>query len=241
MCFTQRVRFDTRNQILPTDTILRFISLVVLSILNPQKLQTWRFCFTGVGIVSSLRFISLLTPTSMLCFPQKWSDNERVSWANAINYAHRSCCQQASAAMKLGCVCDYTVPVPALIHQTWLWPRRLSYTKRTSHSPENRLSLSLSLCLSLLPDRTMVSIDLCKNACHSQLPFSSKTYQVSLDDRCLKQQKLGCWKTIYLGYKGVIVSIKLETGDITQHRRAESLFRSWKLLSLSPAVEDNAV
>jgi len=109
------------------------------------------------------------------------------------------------------CGRDYTAPVPALNSSnlimattTFLSETNLSFPRKPP------LSLSLTVCLSLLRDRTMVSIDLCKNACHSQLPFSSKTYQVSLDDRCLKQQKLGCRKTVYLGYIRVMFSIKLE-------------------------------
>jgi len=117
---------------------------------------------------------------------------------------HKSCCQQALAAMKLGCVRDYTAHVPAL-NSSNLIVATTTLLSETDFSFPRKPSLSLSLSLSLLPDRTMVSIDLCKNACHSQLPFSSKTYQVSLDDRCLKQQKLFCRRNVYLGYERMVI------------------------------------
>jgi hypothetical protein len=41
-CFTSRVRFDTKNQILPTDTILRLISLVCIKYFKPSKVKNMK-------------------------------------------------------------------------------------------------------------------------------------------------------------------------------------------------------
>lgn len=113
-----------------------------------------------------------LTPASVLCFPNIWSDGERVSLA--IHYVHRFLLFTCISCNK--CFMDLITSrlYLHLIHRTRLWPDGFLIRNRLSHSTENGLSLSLSFCLFL--DRTMVSIDLRKkHACHLQLPFSSKT------------------------------------------------------------------